>query len=119
MYLLGSNSMTSGASSSRLPIVAPLTIERPNVAFSDVIIRNDNISAIEVIEYKLSACRNVRELVSHAASLLHEANGFGEHVKADGWSTIRSIGEHMDALKVEILPEVDAAIERLETEVGR
>jgi hypothetical protein len=111
--------MTSGASSSRLPIVAPLTIERPNVAFADVIIRNDNTSPIEVIESKLRAFRNVRLLVSHAASLLHEANGFGEHVKADGWSGNRRIGEHMDALKAEILPEVDAAIERLKTEVRR
>ena len=96
--------MTSGASSSRLPIVAPLTIERPNVAFSDVIIRNDNISAIEVIECKLRAFGMMRDLVSHAASLLHEAKGFGEHVKADGWYANRRIGEHMDALKAEILP---------------
>jgi hypothetical protein len=66
MYLIGGNSMTSGASSSCLPIVAPLTIERPNVAFSDVIIRNDNISAIEVIEYKLRAFGTMRDLLSHA-----------------------------------------------------
>jgi hypothetical protein len=72
--------------------------------------------SIDAIEFKLACFRNIAILVRHAANLLHDAKGFAEQVNADAWYASR-IGECQERLKTELLPEVDATVKQLETEL--
>jgi hypothetical protein len=119
MYLFGNNSINSGTSSVRLPVVASLTIERGHTAaFQDVVIANDNTLTVPKPDHALSIARSIESVVRTSVEALGDAKALAKQIGLKGWYA-EYLQKLVDDLEAEALPEIWALIERLETEVRR
>lgn len=71
---------------------------------------------IRTVQLRLDAFRMIATRLGRAIEALRDTKGFAGSVNANDWYASR-IAEHEEALKTEIMPEVDAAIKQLEAEI--